>query len=208
MLADDFFRLAHHDVTGRLRLHARAVEIGLAAALLGELVSDKRVEVRDGVLVVVDRTPPTDAVSHTVLDTLVMEPERHTVRNWLTFLSHDARRQVAERLLRAGHLQPVTSRRLFRPAQTIYVPADMNKAAWPWLSLSMRLRQQQPFDYDSACLAGLTLATGLDKFVLEGAPPRAPEYLRHIAAGLWPPMRELLAHTQAAIGDAVLAHRT
>jgi hypothetical protein len=208
VLADDFFRLAHHDVTGRLRLHARAVEIGLAAALLGELISDRRVEVRNGVLVVVDRTPPTDAVAHAVLDTLVMEAERHTVRNWLAFLSQDARRQVAERLLRAGQLQRVTSRRLLRPSQTVYVPTDMNKAAWPWLSLSMRLRQEQPFDYESACLAGLTLATGLDKFVLEGAPPRASEYLRHIEAGLWPPIRELFAHTKAAIGDAVLAHRT
>ncbi|MEO3925964.1 GPP34 family phosphoprotein [Micromonosporaceae bacterium B7E4] len=208
VLADNFFRLAHHDVDGRPRLHARAVEIGLAAALVGELLSAQRVEIRDGVLVVVDQTPPDDAVSHTVLDTLVREAERHAVRTWLEYLSRDARSQVAGRLVRAGHLTGVTSRRFLGPTITTYVPTDMNKAAWPWLSLSMRLRDGLPLDFERACLAGLALATGLDRWLLDGANPATFAYLRHVVSRLWPPMRQLLSHTEAAIGAAVLSHRT
>ncbi|MGI5151437.1 GOLPH3/VPS74 family protein [Plantactinospora sp. CA-294935] len=208
VLADDFFRLAHHDVDGRPRLHARAIEIGLAAALVGELMFAQRVEIRDGVLVVVNRTPPDDALSHTVLDALVREAERHGVRTWLEYLSQEARTQVTGRLVRAGHLKAVSARRFLAPTVTTFVPTDMNKAAWPWLSLSMRLRDGMPLDFQRACLAGLTVATGLDKWLLDGANPATYAYLRHVVSRLWPPMRELLAHTEAAIGTAVLSHRT
>ncbi|GAA3742236.1 hypothetical protein GCM10022225_27300 [Plantactinospora mayteni] len=208
MLADDFFRLAHHDVNGRRRLHARAVDIGLAAALIAELLVTRHLEIRDGELVAANRTPPTDAVAHTVLDSVLAELERHSVRTWLLYLEKDARTHVARRLVRSGDLQAVTSRRLLGPVITRYVPTDMNKAAWPWLSLSWRLRERHKLDFPGACLAGFILATGLDKWVLEGAPPAASEYLQYVAAHLWPPMRELLAHTEATIGDAVLAQRT
>ncbi|MEV4628266.1 GPP34 family phosphoprotein [Micromonospora sp. NPDC049523] len=206
MLADDFFRLAHSDATGQPHLHLRAVGIGLAAALLGELTSARRIEVRGGELVVLDPTPPTDLVAHAVLDVLIAEQGRHPVRIWLDYLSRTARGQVSARLLRSGHLREVTSRRLLRSSVT-WLPTDMNEAARPWAALSTRLRTGQRLDYDMACLAGLTLATGLDRFVLETAPPQAFDHLRQVADGLWPPMRDLFAHTQAAIGDAVLARR-
>ena len=38
VLADQFFLIAHEDRTGRSRLHPRATGLGLAAALLGELM--------------------------------------------------------------------------------------------------------------------------------------------------------------------------
>lgn len=207
VLADEFFLLAHHDVDGRPRLHSRAVGLGLAAALVGELLSGRQVEIRDGGLVVVDRRPPADAVSHAVLDTLLWESQRHTVRVWLAFLSAQAPTQVADRLVRAGQLRVVTARRFLGPAITTYRPADMNKAAWPWASLSTRLRDGTPLDYPGACLAGLVLATGLDRWLLDGAAPAAGAYLRTVATGLWPPMRELLTYTEAAVGAAVMTHR-
>ncbi|MDW5325350.1 GOLPH3/VPS74 family protein [Plantactinospora sp. KLBMP9567] len=208
VLADDYFRLAHHDVDGRPRLHHRAVEIGLAAALLGELLSTRHIEVHDGHLVVVNRTPPVDALSHTVLDSLLAESHRQTVRTWLLFLSQAARTQVASRLIRHGHLRAETSRRLFGPPTTTYLPTDMNQAAWPWLSLSMRLRDGQQLSYEMTCLAGLALATGLDRWLLAGASSASVAYLREVVTHTWKPMRELLVHTEATIGDAVLAHRT
>ena len=47
-LADDFWRLAHHDVSGKPRLNGRAAGLGLAAALLGELMWAGKITARDG----------------------------------------------------------------------------------------------------------------------------------------------------------------
>ena len=43
LLADDFFLIAHDDRDGRSRLSQRAVEFGLAGAMLGELVLEQRI---------------------------------------------------------------------------------------------------------------------------------------------------------------------
>jgi hypothetical protein len=48
LAADDLYVLAHHDVTGRPFLQARALGIGLAGALLAELVLAGAIRVPDG----------------------------------------------------------------------------------------------------------------------------------------------------------------
>ena len=48
MLADQFYLIAHEDRTGRSRLHPRATGIGLAAALLGELILDNKLRIFAG----------------------------------------------------------------------------------------------------------------------------------------------------------------
>jgi hypothetical protein len=209
VLADDYYRLAHHDGTGKPRLHPIAVGLGCAAALLAELIGARRVFVEDAAVSVVDRRPPNDALMHFVLDQLVAEEgRRHNVRTWLAFLSKDATNQVAQRLLRGGHVRMAAVRKLGRQTGVLYVPVDMNAAAIPWALLSQRLRRHEPMDYEELALAGLVLATGLDSFVLDGAPAATFDFLKHQVGTLWPPMLSLLLHTHAAIGEAVLAHRT
>ena len=48
MLADQYFLIAHEDRTGRSRLHPRATGLGLAAALLGELMLEGRLRIVEG----------------------------------------------------------------------------------------------------------------------------------------------------------------
>ena len=64
MLADQFFLIAHEDRTGKSRLHPRATGLGLAAALLGELVMQGRIRAVEGELFVVNPEPPGDALAH------------------------------------------------------------------------------------------------------------------------------------------------
>ena len=209
MLADDFYWLSHHDATGRPRLHPRAVELGCAAAILAELVGSRHVGVEDDQVKVLDRRPPADSLMHLILDQLMAEAGRaHTVRTWLAFLGQQAPEQIAQRLLRAGHVRMAAQRKLGRQVGVLYVPVDINAAAWPWAMLSQRLRRHEPLEYEPLCLAGLALASGLDTFVLDGAPAETFDHLNRAVRNLWPPMRALLFHTHAAIGDAVLAHRT
>ena len=209
MLADDFYRLSHHDATGKPRLHPRAIELGCAAAILAELISSRHIGIETEQIQVLDRRPPADSLMHVILDQLMAEVARaHTVRTWLAFLGQQAPEQIAQRLLRAGHVRLQAQRRLGRQVGLLYVPVDMNTAYAPCASLSYRLRRHEPLEYESLCLAGLALASGLDTFILDGAPAETFEYLNHAVRTLWPPMRALLFHTHAAIGGAVLAHRT
>ncbi|MFY1673169.1 GOLPH3/VPS74 family protein [Plantactinospora sp. WMMB334] len=206
--ADDFWRLAHHDVTGKPRVNVRVAGLGLAAALLGELVWAGRIDVRDGWLRLVDLTPPADVLAHTVLDQLVAQPQHTAVRIWLDFLAHDAVEQVAQRLWRTGHVRREASRRLLRSAEVRWVPVDWNVAHWPTARLSLQLRDRRPMSQADAFLACLVAVTGLDDHLLEDAPATSRDYLRHLTSTLSPPLRELLTHTHVAVGEAVLSYRT
>jgi hypothetical protein len=209
VLGNDFYRIAHHDVFGTPRLHAKAIDLGCAAALLAELISTGHVIAVQGKLKIVERAAPPNWLAHAVLDQLIAEERRqHDIRTWLAFFAADATEDIARRLLRQGHVRREPVRRLGREVGVVYVPTDMNTAAMPWALMSHTLRNHQPLPYDQLCLAGLVQATGLDTYVLEGAPQADFEYLRRQVAQLPEPMRDLLFHTYAAVGAAVLAHRT
>ena len=205
-LADEFFRLAHNDVTGKARLHAAATGLGLAAALLGELMFIRRIDLQSGLLRVTDPAPPQDALAHSTLDQLQAQAQNHGVRIWLDFLRRSAYDEVAQRLWRAGHVRQETSRRLLRQVVT-WVPTDVNLAAWPWARLSNSLVRHEPIELPDIFLIGLAGATGLDEDLLAGGPATAVQYQRRLIASLPAPMQELLAYTHAAVGDAVLSYR-
>lgn len=209
MLADDYYWLAHDDLDGKPRLHHRAVQFGCAAALLIELVNTGHIAPREGVLVVTNSSPPQDSLSHTILDQLIGEQNRrHPIRTWLAFLSPQAPEQIAQRMLRAGQVTQHARRSLLGKETVRYLPTDVNASAGPWAALSIRLLRRQPLDFHLLCLAGLTVASELESRLLDGAPTAAAEFLRTQAAAVPAPVREVLRHTHAAIGDAVLAHRT
>ncbi|WFE26883.1 GPP34 family phosphoprotein [Solwaraspora sp. WMMD791] len=206
LLADEFFLLAHHDVTGRPRLHPRAVGLGLASAVLAELVTVGAVAVDAGQIWVVNPAAPADALGRSAIRLLLDEPEHTALRIWLTVLSERAPTHVAHRLVAGGVVQAEQSRRLLR-SRTVYVPVDMNTAAWPWARLSMRLRRGEPLTEPDLFLAGLSVETGLDTYLLDGAPPEASRHLASLLRSLRPDLRSLLRHTGAAVGNAVLSGR-
>jgi hypothetical protein len=209
VFADDFFRLAHDDTTGRPRVNVHALGLGLAAGLLGELLYASRIGVHDGQVYVAHYAPPSDVVGHALLDQIAGEPHRHTIRTWLSFLAEEAFDQVAGRLLRAGHVRAETSGFLWARTVT-YVPADMKTAAWPTVRLAMALRRQAPMDEGDLFLAGLAVAAGLDEYLIRDADHQgdARRYLHRLLGTVWPPARELLSHTHAVVGNALVSHRT
>lgn len=207
MLADDLFLIALDDRTGRFRLPPRTLGLGLAAALLGELMLAGRITIVDSVLRVVDRQPPGDALAHTTLDHLVGERDQHPVRVWLQFLSAHACEDVADRLWRAGVVRRQQTRRRWH-RETIYPPVDANVAHGPTARMVAVLDRRQPATWDDAALTGLVYATGLHTHVLWTAGPEARETLRHLVEQLTPALYELTWYLHAAVGDAVLTGRT
>ena len=202
-LADDLYLMAHHDLTGRPYLQPRAAGLGLAGALLAELMLAGQIKAGPRRVVVAGRTPPADGLARLVLRQLA--GEQHTTGEWLAFLARTAAGNVAIRLGEAGYLTRVPARRPWRGPR--WVPADPDCAFAPFTRARAALDPSRPPAVTGAALAGLAAACGLGPRLLACAPPgrRRPE---DAAGGLPLGLRDLIAQTGAAVDSAVLARRT
>ena len=206
LLADEFFLMAHHDVSGQLRLAPRIAGFGVAAAVLADLVVA-------GVLVV---TPsgyfacPPSAVrvggfERQVVAWVAAEPWQ-PVPVWLEVLAGVSVPGLGQRLADAGAVRPVRVRRLLT-TRTVWEPADMNVAAWPWARLSTRVRRGELLDPFDSALARLCVATGVEGRFLDGE-PQARQRLDRLLSPVPTQVDALLVELSAAVGRAVLGGRT
>ncbi|TCO45840.1 GOLPH3/VPS74 family protein [Actinocrispum wychmicini] len=219
-LADEFFLVAHnHDADTILpRLHGTGIDLGLAGALLAELVLDRRVEITEGQVVVFDPTPPRDELAASLLRDIVMEPP-HTIRVWLEYVSHDARDKVGSRLHVAGQLAQVKHRKWWGGPAVQYRAVNAERALIPEVRLHDLLARPHPglggarISQDhrlmqDVTLAALAQATGLLSALLwYHGPHRARSQLDELRRALPSPLLELAKQTEAAVGDAVLGRR-
>jgi len=202
-LADDLYLMAHDDRTGKPLLQPRAAGLGLAGALLAELVLAGRIEVEPGGIAIADRNPPQDALAGSVLGLLLRE-HQHSPREWLVFLARTAASDVAGRLEHSGYLVR-TPARTWRSQR--WVPVDPDCAFAPMARVQATLRASRPVTAAQASLAGLAVACGLGARLWPYAPPTARRWLQEVLAQLDPGLREVIAQTQAAVDSALLAHR-
>jgi hypothetical protein len=204
-LADEFFFIAHDVQTGKLRLNARSAGLGLAGGLLGELVLHGNIDVANGTLTVVDgQAVPEDDLGYRILRQLGADRQNRSLRTWLLFFSQGALERVGVRLSRAGHVEPSKTR---RPWGTVvrYMPTDVNMAVWPADRLNVLVGRGDPLDFPDAMLAGLVAVTGLTKQVWWDGDAVTLRNIAAAVASLPISLREILSHTEAAVGDATLS---
>ncbi|MEV6490849.1 GPP34 family phosphoprotein [Actinoplanes sp. NPDC051633] len=211
MLADQYFLIAHEDRTGRSRLHPRATGLGLAAALIGELMLEGRVRIIEGDLHIVSRQPPSDALSHDILDLLIAQPQHRDVRTWLAFLSQDAAIRVGERMMRLGQVESVTRRKMLSTT-TLYMPnspAQRNAAAWAPARLANILTRGLEMGVSDRLLVGLIAATGLTRHVLYDYEVHRQAFLMlpNAVHSLPGDLYELVEYTEASVGSVLTAGR-
>jgi hypothetical protein len=211
VLADQYYLIAHEDRTGRSRLHPRATGLGLAGALIGELILEGRVGIADGDLIILDRHPPTDALAHDILDLLIAQSRHRDVRTWLAFLSQDAAARVGERLMRLGAVEPVVRRRMLS-TQTLYMPnsaEQRNAAAWAPARLANLLVRGIEMSVSDRLLVGLIAATGLTRHVLYDFEMhrQAFQTLPNAVESLPSDLRELVEITEASVGSVLTVGR-
>jgi hypothetical protein len=214
-LADDLYFIAHDSVSGGARLHRTAVDLGLAAALLAEVLLAGWAAMEGGLLTAVDVRPaappdlatracgPEDVpLARAVWNQVVQEPWRHPLRTWLTVLAPDAEQRVVDRLAAAGHLAVARSRRA-RPGRA--EPTDWNTAGWPAARLAILLERRDQFSWHDLVLLVLLDAIGLRDF-LTALQPGAREYHNKLLghATLQHSIAELADHTRTAVAAAVL----
>jgi hypothetical protein len=205
LLADDLYLLAHHDVSGRPYLQARARGIGLAGGLLAELVFEGAVRVRDGQVAVTLGGRPRDRLGRQVLGLLARDGEPRPAGEWLAFLAGRAAEHVAARLADAGYLTLVDSRRPWRPPR--WVPVSSDCAFAPLGRMRAVLDPARGAAELDVALAGLAVGCGLGSRLLPFGPAGGRRHLDDLVRQLGPDLRELIGQVQAAVDVAVLSHR-
>ncbi len=203
LIADDLYLMAHHEVSGKPFVQPRALGLGLAGALLAELMLAGSLGLQPDGIVLPGRTLPGDGLARDVLGLLAAEPEPHPVREWLLFVARTAAEDVARRLERSGYLTRA-GRAWWRPGR--WVPVDPDWAFSPLLRVRSALDPARPPAVRGAVLAGLAAGCGLG-FRLEQYVPAGGRRLDHVLGRLDPGLRKLIAQTQAAVDSAVLSHR-
>lgn len=203
-LADDLYLMSVDDRTGKGLLAPRAAGMGLAAALLTELVAEQRVRVMPEVVLVSDPTPLRDALLTDVLGRLVNEPEPHEPREWLTYLGLTAADEVAARLGDAGYLQQAP-RRWGRARSWIPVSPD---AAYMPVNRALRaLNPRYRLALYNAALVALADAAGLGPRLQSCGPDRCLDQLPAVVAQLGPDIRELIVQLRLVVATVVLSQR-
>ena len=100
-LADELLLLAYDDETGRCAVPLIALDLGMAAAVLIDLVLHGRVGVAGGAIVPVDATPTGHWVVDEVLARVSAEPPQPAAF-WLQRLRHNLRQHILEELIEQG----------------------------------------------------------------------------------------------------------
>jgi hypothetical protein len=203
LVADDLYLMAHHEVTGRSYLHRRATGVGLAGALLAELVLVGSIRIWPEGIVRAGRAAPPDQLARAVLELVLSE--RHPVSDWLTFLARSAEQDVAQRLERQEYVTLAGSRRPWRADR--WVPVDPDCAFAPLFRAQAALDPAKPVTVAGATLAGLAAACGLGSRLLPYGPKGARRCLDETVRQLAPDLRELIAKTQAATDSLLLSQR-
>lgn len=184
---------------------AARVGLGLAGALLAELALIGAVRVAADGCAVTGRVHSKDGLMRAVLFRMLAERQRHSAKDWLTFLAQSAEGDVARRLAGSGYLILADSRRPWSSAR--WVPADPDCAFAPVIRVKVALDPARPAAPKATALAGLAVACGLGPRVLAYGPPGARDELAGRVRLLGPDLREVIGCTQAAVDSAVLAHR-
>jgi hypothetical protein len=203
-VADELYLIGHHEVTGRMHLSPRAAGLGLAGALLTELVLAGAVTVEAGTVMPAGPGQADDALTAAVAGQIAGETPYRPVADWLAFLARTSPGDVGARLASAGYLTPAR-RRPWQAAR--FVPVDPDCAFAPVARLKAALHPDRPGDAQAITLAGLAAACGLGPHLALYLPSGSRARTDALVSLLPPDLREVITQTQAAVDAAVLAHR-
>lgn len=209
MLADEFFLVAWDTTSaGKPRLHVQGAALGLAGAMIAELMMAGRVALRGDLLQVVDRRRVDERVADQALADMAGSPQHTDVRTWLAYLAQRSVTDVAERLIQAGLLVHEAPK-LLKRRQGRYIATDFGQAAWPGTRLRLALVRGQPMTPHDMTLATLVDACGMTELIVDDPldRPAARHYLTTVLAAMPAPLSDLGRHVSAAVGDAVLTYR-
>jgi hypothetical protein len=202
-LADELFLMTHDLQSGKARVPVPGLGIGLAAALLAELMFAGSFVISPDGLSLGEYGPPPERLSEALYDETRnrLSQQTLTVRDWLAAHRRQVTDLVADRLIRTGYLRRVVKRRFGRTVARHYPvkPADAFIQAQRLPSYLRHGVEVTEPDVVVVVLVGL-MTPGHAAMDLDDA---GREYLRQLLPALQPPVRDLLSITESSIMAAM-----
>lgn len=226
LIADDLWRIAHEDLNGARRANSRVIGLGLAGALLCELVLAGQIHLTPDALWLTEKVQEAlaspaavsarerfgassllpDRIADELLTVILGEAEPLPVETWLEYLASRATEKVVRRLLDANHVTKKSSRFGLRREAT-YQPVDQTAAAWPAARLLTPLRQRTAPDYVDMVLLGLCRETGLHRWLFAGQPSAEVARLLSLPDGLPAPFPLLWERLDSLVSSSASSLR-
>ncbi|AEV83817.1 hypothetical protein ACWT_2624 [Actinoplanes sp. SE50] len=198
--ADDLYLTAHDASSGRPLLGSAALGLGLGAALLGELILWRRIDLISAGLVVTDKRPTGDTATTALLERILREADRRGLRDWLARLATGSATDLVGRRLARGGLIRRVERRGLLGTRSSFVPADAMTAAWPATRIRTKVAGSEPLNVPDLLVSGLIRATGLDRQVLAALTARDRDRLSEQSRRDLPAeLQQLVAQVEAAV---------
>ena len=190
-LWDELYLLGHDLESGVPARPTEVLGVGLAGAVLIDLLLHQQVALTDGRISIREYPPRGDVIADTAMTHLRDGSRLPAVPVWLRSLAEDAGiyERVRANLVAFGVLR--RQRRRLRP--DCYPPVDTVWTVRAQARLRSILCGHEPADYHSAALCGLVDAVGLHRVLAIAQPDRKVRHgLRVVASTHLPPIRYVI----------------
>jgi Golgi phosphoprotein 3 (GPP34) len=182
-LAEDLYLLGSDAASGRLLVDPVHLDLGLGGALLLDLAMRERVTLVDEHVILTREGPTGEPLLDTALAEIVRAPRGHDPDHWVRHLGHAAHRTVQRRLVDLGVLRREDDRilRVIPVHRTRETDGRLHHELVDHLHDAVVL--DHPPSAETAALAALALALGLDRHLFPRADRRAvTERMAEVAA--------------------------
>lgn len=160
-LVDSLFFLGHDEFTGRAALGRTMLGIGLAGAVLCDLLFTDRITVERRQVGALTTRPTGIPTADHVFGQIVAESGRHSVRDWVDHLRGELPDLTARNLMSLGLITRENDRVLMRRTHR-YPPTDLLVSTAARSKARAAVFSQDRPDPHAACLALLAWTAGLD----------------------------------------------
>src|ERR1700754_268330 len=200
-LADELFMVGHNEYTGKTVINQEMLDAGLAGAALAELILQRRITVVAGRVTVDDPRPWGDPVTDVVLREIHSRGSEFVPRAWVEHLRSNVGEVVAQRVVAAGMVRRDEQRSGLSRKLTVRYPAvNALTATRPLVRLSYYLQRPAQIDAQTATLAALVKAVGLEqRIMLEWTRQEVGACVTAIVVRLPAPLREVIQGVEGAV---------
>ncbi|MEV4316477.1 GPP34 family phosphoprotein [Actinocrispum sp. NPDC049592] len=202
-LGESLFFLGNDPFTGKPRIAQPVLDIGLAGAVLADLLFDERIALQRGVVVLTSRYATGNAAADRTLALIMGEMDQHGVRDWVQHLQDKVTASLTLSLAERRMVSPKENR-TFLKRTILYPPADLRTASEPRARIRAAVLGRTSCDLPTATLALLGWAIGLDDICEPDLPRRQfGEWTERVKSMIIEPIGTLITAVEAAVAATV-----
>ena len=202
--------LMAHDEEGGALIHVPSLGLGLAGAIVLDLMLAERLVVHEGVVWARAEQPTGDPLTTTVLQAIDHLEKPRSLLFWVRLISTDAYDRVSGGLISGGMLTRTTVRRRIGVKKDVFVPTDPGVTARIQSTVLHLYHGRSAGDPVTAALCGLIGVLCLERTLdsAEGTTNQVRKRLRQVAEDHVEPARMVLDLIADLLGEAAIAvHR-